>query len=332
MEDLLKIVSDLYGIKIPMKYEKVAKGVLSDNYILDTGQEKFFLKKYRFPNEEKIREIHLVKNFFASGGVPVILPIVFEGNKSYFSFRGSCYALFPFVSDGLLEGEDLSDVAVISMAKMLAKIHLLGAKSTLQIRDNTKHPIDKATFLSKANLILEKIEAKNEFNEFDILAREAVLLKKKLVEESSASYLSPESLMLPKNHLLHGDYLAHNLFFNKDDSVSFVFDFEKAGYGRRTYELYRSMFYSLCGGKMTEENMRRSKLYLECYLKEYPMPKDEIENGLRGHLLKEIYNLWVEGEHYLQNNYRPDIFLRENLERVKFFSENFDGALSLFLS
>jgi hypothetical protein len=69
MDSLLKQIAELFGLKL-ISAEKVTDGFLSDNYILSSAEGKYFLKKYRFKNIERIKEIHSVKEYFFNGGIP----------------------------------------------------------------------------------------------------------------------------------------------------------------------------------------------------------------------------------------------------------------------
>ncbi|MDE1919096.1 MAG: phosphotransferase [Patescibacteria group bacterium] len=315
-KSLLTDITDYYQLPTAASnLERVAKGVLSENYVIMSGRDKFFLKKYRFDNEQKIKEIHLAKQYFADGDIPVILPLRTRTQDTFFLHDTNYYALFPFVAGRHLEREALTSQAISSMGKMLARIHLRGRDSTLAI-ENTFNPWNKEIFLAKAAAVLEKIPQGAAASDFDMLALRSVRLKMELATQNTTTF---DSLRLSNDHLLHGDYLDHNVFFDAQDNVEYVFDFEKTQYGPRSYELFRSVMYSLLSSGTTNGDIRRAELYLRAYLESYPMPDDEIERGLRAYYLKSIHSIWIEHEHYVLGNTRPDVFLKADLERISFF-------------
>lgn len=320
MENLLSKINQLYGLQIDF-FEKVTKGFLSENYLLSDGQKKYFLKKYRFDNRERIIEIHSVKKYFADGGIPVILPMSTKNGETFFSFEDGYYALFPFVDEKQFERGQLSDTAIVSLGEMLGRIHLLGKKSILLI-DNGFKLENKGKVLEKIRSIEIEIGKKHPLSEFDKVAFENVRLKKQLVFVNSITY---EDLALPSDHLIHGDYLDHNVFFDKADKVSHVFDFEKTAYSPRSFELFRSMMYAFLSEGIDSTDITKAKMYLDSYLKIYPMSKDEIRRGLQLFYLKSIHVVWVESEHYLKNNYRIDEFLYSDAHRIKYLSENLEA-------
>lgn len=317
MELLLKRVNELYGLQVH-SFEKVTKGSLSENYILVEGDKKYFLKKYRFDNKEKIEEIHLAKKYFAEGGIPVILPIANKEGNTFFCFENGYFALFPFIDEKEFKRGSLPDKAIISLGEMLGRIHLLGGKAKLPISNKFK-TWDKEKILAHIELIKAEINKKEILNDFDKLTLESVELKKNLI---SRGFVEHENFNLPNDHLIHGDYLDGNVFFGEDNQVSHVFDFEKTNYSPRVYELFRSLMYVFLSEEITDEDINKAKSYLNSYLNVYPTSKDELRRGLKFYYTKSIHGLWVEYEHYLKNNNRPDEFLLSDFRRIKYLSEN----------
>lgn len=326
MKGILSKINELYGITASSP-EKVARGFLSENYILSDGATKFFLKKYRFDSAKRIAEIHVSKRYFADGGIPVILPIPLLDGATFFEHETAYYALFPFINGKHLERGTLSDVAIDSLGTTLGRIHLLGKESRLVIDDYFKIEDEGKTFL-KIEGILERITEKDSLDDFDRIALENIEMKKRLLLTNART---SEDLQLLCDHLIHGDYLDQNVFFTTDQKIEYVFDFEKTCYAPRTYELFRSMIYGLWTGRVTETDLMSSKRYLQAYISIYPMTPDEIRKGLQLFLLKAIHGFWVESEHYLKNSTRADAFLLDDYTRIKYLSENLE-PLANFLT
>ncbi len=319
MEEILIKVSHLYGINVSSS-EKVTKGFLSDNYFLSDGKVKFFLKKYRFDSSNRITEVYASKKYFSDGGIPIILPISLLDGKTFFEHEGAYYALFPFVDGKHIERGELTEAAIISLGKMLGEIHLLGKKSKLAIDDQLKIESEEKTF-KKIEDILNKISEVGSPSDFDKVAHENVQMKKKLLLGNTVTF---ESLGLSCDHLIHGDYLDHNVFFDENDCVKWVFDLEKTNYSPRTYELFRSMVYGLLSANVTEVDLKNARKYIDAYSSVYPISKDEIKRGLQLYFVKTIHGFWVESEHYLKGNTRVDHFLFDDHKRIKYLFKNFD--------
>jgi len=299
----------------------VNSGFLSENYVLNGGGKKYFLKKYRFDDQKRIEEVHLAKRYFSDGGIPVILPLRARDGKTFFLFCGGYYALFPFVSGRQSEAERLTEKAIGSLGETLGKMHSLGKDADLGIEECFK-PWSRDAALEKIKLILTELAKRTPLSGFDKLAFKTIELKKRLVFLNTVKY---EELDLPSNHLVHGDYLAHNVFFDEIGKVSHVFDFEKADRAPRAYELFRSMIYNFLNGDIGPDSLARAKRYFDSYSSVYPISKDEVKKGLMSSYLKSIHSIWIEGQHYLNNIDRVDGFLLADFKRTKYLSENLDA-------
>lgn len=322
MESLLRRITQLYGLKL-ISSKKVADGFLSDNYILGSGNEKYFLKRYRFKNIERIKEIHSVKSYFFNGGIPVIMPILNNNKESFFEYESEFHALFPFIDERKLKEKDITDEVLISSAETLARLHLLGRDSKLIVKDFHK-PWDKQARLQDIEKILHIISVLQIKTEFDIHAEKNLLLKKQIIGSNEKPY---EAFKLQNDHLIHGDYTIGNLFFDEHDHVSHVFDFEKTEYAPRYFELFRSMIYSVFLNKIGEGELVRSKLYLDSYRTLYPATKEELINGFTAYYLRSAHSLWVESEHYLKGNIRIDELLKTDVLRLEYLSRNLEETL-----
>ena len=150
---------------------------MSENYVLSGDNQTFFLKKYRFDNAKRIEEIHASKKCFADGGIPVILPIPLLNSKTFFEYKGALYTLFPFVEGFHLERGNLTDSAIVSLGKMLGRIHLLGRDSQLSNQDYLRKD-DKVKTLQIMDKILAVITAKGSLDDFDKMALENIQKKK----------------------------------------------------------------------------------------------------------------------------------------------------------
>jgi Ser/Thr protein kinase RdoA (MazF antagonist) len=313
-KELLEKIKIIYKIPDIVSTKKIDKGFLSENYALSTEHGDYFLKKYRFKNHDRIREIHSVKSYFNKGGIPVIMPIESVFKETFFEHNGSLFALFPFVSGLQPERGELSEKMIISLGQTLGHIHLLGKDNPIQMDDEFSG-WDKAEALQTAELIEEKINQIEEKSDFDKLAQEVVAFKKRLIQRNDINF---PDLKLENDHLIHGDYLDQNVFFDEEDKIKYVFDFEKTKNEPRTQELFRSATYSFLNTDFDDTSIKNIKLYVDSYLEIYPMGYEELRNGLIAHYVKSMHGFWVEKEHYLKGNNRVDLFLELNYKRLKF--------------
>lgn len=312
----LEALERLYDLELSV-FEKVSGGYLSENYALADGDTKYFLKKHRHKDEQQVKGVCLAEDFFAEGGVPVILPLPTKWGDSLFEHAGSFYSLYPFVNGRHIERGKLSEKAAVSLGETLARIHKRGKESTLPISERF-NAWDTEKFLRKAALIEAEIAGEKPTSEFGTLTLENLRLKKDAISKNTVTY---EDLSLPSDHLIHGDYFCDNVFFGEEGRVSSVFDFEKTQYAPPLYELFRSMFVSFFSIP-SEGNLLIAKKYVDAYLAVYPFPKDLVRRSLTAACLKQIHSIWIEEEHYLKHSTRPDDLLPSQYALNKFYLGN----------
>jgi len=321
--DLTILIQKLYGFASQVLIvKKVTDGYLSENHIIMTGRTKYFLKKYRFSERERIEEIHRAKAFFSEKGIPVILPISAQEGP-FFEWKGHFYTLFPFVEGNKYRRLELTAKALEETALLLARIHTFGKTAPSEIVKERLVTWNKKDFLLRASNLLVLIDGKETRSDFDIMAKRLLQEKIILAENLSTRY---EDFQLGPEHLVHGDFHEQNIFFDNTDHVLAIFDWEKANFMPREIELARVLEFFCFYGNYKEENFTKAGVFLKAYQSVYPISKKILANGIRVWNLNQIHSLWVLEEHYLQNNTKVDDFLNSQinfLEYHKVYDEDY---------
>ncbi len=319
-------ISTLYPIAKGIRFAgNVKEGYLSQNYILQNSEQKFFLKQYSAKYSlEMLKDIHKVKFFFGKSGIPVILPYEDLNGGTIFEDNGRYYALFPFVVGKILVREELFKKEITCLGKLLAKVHGLSKNGVpLKIKSGGK-TWDSKKFFLESNLLLEKIENISEKKEFDKLALK--VLKKK-IEIVKSNKLLLKELGLENNHLLHGDFHEQNVFFNNDNSIKNLFDWEKTCIGARVFELVRAIDYVCLNGNYGNKNIEDAVFFLKAYYEEYPIEKDEFYKGVTFFYLKKAHSLWIETNHYINNTERSDELLKKELLTLNYYEKGYSDLV-----
>ncbi|MEZ4713341.1 MAG: phosphotransferase [Caldilineaceae bacterium] len=321
-QGLTDYVSRAYSLPPIHETNTVDKGFLSTNFILHTNTHQYFLKQYRFTTQEPVAAAHAAKHFFAARGIPVIVPLQNGAGHTFFANDGRYYALFPYVDGDHLPRGSFSRRALQSTAALLAKLHRAGRNVTLphvRIQQSQK---SYANFVETAHQILDKIPTQ-ERTDFDELAIETIHLKLHLAAQNREAIAQ---MGLPSDHLLHGDYQDSNFFFDEDEQISHLFDWEKTIIGPRGLELARAIEF-ICFSNphdykalFSDENFDQAGHFLKTYHESYPISLDEFATTVHVRYLQKVLSLWVEADHYLENNTRVDPFLEAEYNTIQYGS------------
>lgn len=336
----LKKVNKLFDLPSLSYVGKAKGGFLSDNYVLTSKTSKYFLKKYRNSVGNRLPIISETEEFFANQDIPIILPIKTRTGKSYFEIDNEYYSLYPFVkAKGFDHKKDnLTPAMAKSIASNLALIHKLSGKSRTSLSKERINEWDPKKVFSTAAIedfrnyadkVRSTINKKRTKTTFDKVVLDILSLK-----ESIANTFPKRITIkgLGKNHVVHGDYHAQNLFFDANDQVIHIFDLEKTETRPRSTELVRSMFIICFNSYFTNKQYNLAKTYLKAYNDIYPINKSEVESAIRFMFYKHTLNLWIEKGHYLNDYKRADILLPGEFRFLKYLSKNMEVLIKRLLN
>lgn len=325
---LIKKLAEIYPLQITKFLGKVAGGYLSDNFAVGNENKKYFLRQYRAKyTRPEIEAIHRVKKFFAENGIPIISPLKTNNDETFFQFDDRFYALFPFVEEKTIEASNLTDNSIKSIGRMLAKIHLLSKNGLSNLTEEKTSAFDKEKCLEIGEKIRAMVMGIKAPSDFDKMAQKQIEYKIDLIKKNQIKF---SDLGLKYDHLIHGDFHALNLFYDENGEVKYVYDLEKAVVSPRSFEIARAIDY-ICLENFDPENIRRAKIFISAYRSIYPISNDEIKIGLRFWYLKNIHSFWIEEAHYLNNNFRTDVFYPIQDKKLKYYSKNFDQMIKNIL-
>lgn len=313
----------------------VAAGYLSQNWVITAGNNRYFLKQYRFDDVERVAAAHAALFHFHRAGLPAILPLATREDQRICTTADRHYTLFPFVAGRQLCRGALPIVAIQSMGTMLGRLHRAGHNVRLPQLRQWRLKADRSLFVADASAILERIIQQPTLTPFDLLAEQTVRLQLALVEQTpmdlAVSALQPD-------HLIHGDYHDSNLFFNKADDVAYLFDWEKAEIAPREVELVRALLFTCFSnpnnfrGTFLPPNFEQAALFLSAYHSQYSIEPERFIEALRIRYWGSLCSLWVVTEHYLYQNTRVDPFLESTLAEISYFAEHLPQMIDWFRS
>lgn len=301
------------------KADVIDEGWLSNNFAVQSGAKRYFLKCYRYAEKQRIVDAHAAKFFFASRGIPVILPLATKEEETILEIDNYYFSLFPFVSGVQFNKGTFPPLAIESLGAMLGRIHRTGEGGYPAVNKHFS-PWDKKEFYKIADTVLGIINGKKDKNDFDLRVEEVIRFKQRRAAKEKIEYADFKNL---REGLIHGDYHSGNVFFNEEGNVTHVFDFEKTCIAPFVFEIMRAIHYSSVTGYGREGLEGAVMRFLDGYRKERQVTDDELQDGMEIFYQKQIHDLWVEKEHYLNHNSRVDSLLHTipYLERLDVLSK-----------
>jgi Ser/Thr protein kinase RdoA (MazF antagonist) len=255
---------------------EVAEGWMSNNFVVKSGGEKYFLKCHRLLDLRSINDVQAAEQFFFLRGIPVVLPLRAKSGKLVFKEEGRFYSLFPFVQGFHFNSGKIPALAAASLGQMLGRIHKAGERGYPHVH-NKLSTWDKMNFHREADMILKIIDAKKHKSTFDKKVERVILFKKSCVDKEIVRYEDMKNLRIG---LIHGDYHSNNVFFDKNGVVRHVFDFEKASIAPFAFEIVRAILYSHVTGDGEEVSGDSVKKFIKGYTKERPLKEGELKDGM----------------------------------------------------
>jgi Ser/Thr protein kinase RdoA (MazF antagonist) len=326
-KEILELLKEEYSMVNPQIISKNDRGLTSENIVVLDSQEKYFIKIYHRKRDiDKIQDIGDVKKYFSSKGIPVIESLRNKHGNKIGRYKSKFFKVRPFVK--AVEIDSLpSNKAVISLGQMLAHIHIAG-KGQIHLSHRKIEKWNKDQFLSEAEYLLDLVKSVDPKTEFDDMAQEFLETKISLASKCSVKF---SDLGLIEDTLCHGDFHYQNVFFDSNDEVSFVFDFERAFKGSQAAELARAMFF-ICFDinttvldEISEIHFERSRSFLKAYSELYKFTWEDLQKGIQWFYWSMLVcSTWPLEKHYTENIFQADNWLPKRLSRLKYISQNLE--------
>ena len=332
---LLAFLQETYLLPALHHATPVAVGYLSQNWVITAGNERYFLKQYRFDDVTRVIAAHAALLHFHGTGLPAILPLTTRDGQRVCTMGDHHYTLFPLIAGRQLRRGAMPMAAIQSMGAMLARLHRAGHNVQVPHLRQWRLKADRSLFVADASAILDRIVQQPTLTPFDLLAEQAVRLQLALVARTP---MDPAALTLQPDHLVHGDYHDGNLFFNEADEVAYLFDWEKAEIAPREVELVRALLFTCFSnpdnfrGTFLPHNFKQATVFLAAYHAQYPIEPERFIDALRARYWGSLCSLWVVTEHYLHQNTRVDTFLESNLAEISYFADHLPEMIVWFHS
>lgn len=304
------LLNDNWGIN-PSKLIPIPMGNALCWRLVTSDNEELFFKQMReevVPSEVRAGEIVEVQNYFASQGLPVVKPQATKNGSFYIHSNGAYFIVYPFVKSELKASrDDLTQANLDSMAEVLAKMHIAGAKKEApkvgKVFKGWKSPDSFNETIAKLRQFLEqKSAAPSGLDDRDLLVLRALDAKSRIINQNTVAY---EDLGLKSDHLTHGDYQERNVFFGGDGNVEWLIDFDACEMAPRSREIARAIDLLCIDRKdLSEAGLAKAKRFFQKYNAINPISADEVYKGWFTSLMKTGMSLFGYTEYYFNGDQR----------------------------
>lgn len=233
-KDELKTVLSFYNLGELKRTYRVKQGVVNDNWLVETGQGRYFLKRRQpeLRNAEIIRAQHGLTRHLRGSGFPAPAIISTRRGETLLILNGEFYEIQEFIGGKPYERNNVSHL--ITAARVLGLYHAYVKNFTspaLCHGDRLYCPIALSYNLS----ILSKYSERCQDSAFADFVEA-------LVSHAGGLSLRLSSFEQLSRLIIHGDYHAGNLIFKNDCIVGLV-DYDKARHQPRVVELAEALIY-----------------------------------------------------------------------------------------
>lgn len=310
-----------FGIREVRGVQQVSGGVRSRNYALETSEGTYFLKQYRNRVSTAVLEIARSQAFFASHGLPVILPVTDQSGRPAFWFDGCWNYLFPFVDGKSPTAASFEGATTESFARTLARLHGVGATyghrpfQTLRLWDPDMFALERVE-------IEEELRTKRGRTGLDEAVLELLRTKAAFVARNE---LRPTDVTLPFNTLLHGDFIPQNTFVDGKGAVTHMYDFEKTCLGPRLYEFVRSLVVACFDDGWDARQFANARRFLATYREALPLTREEFAEALNVYRTHIAHMTWIEASYVLHGSDRYKQIIPSHARRIQELSRDPDG-------
>lgn len=284
------LMQELFDVGEVQGHTFVHGGYMGQNYKIDTQHGVYFLKQYQNRINTIIHEIKTAEEYFASQGLPVILPVKDLYGREAFWLDGNWYSLFPFVSGTSPTFGEITRRQIESLAQMLARFHEAGRRfpnrpfQLVRIGNRRKFNMEKAEL---QRLLLQK----NDRTAVGERMLEILAKKEGLIRHNT---LLPQDIPLSYDCLLHGDFQYLNTFTNEKGEVTHVYDLERASLGPAAYELVRSLIINCFDDAWEAPNFALGRQFVSAYRESAPLTFTEFHHAVRLYAYSIMHMTWIE--------------------------------------
>jgi homoserine kinase type II len=243
-EEELALVLDHYALGQLQAAQRIERGFVNDNWIVETDRGRYFLK-HRYPDLHKPEQAndprlilaqHDLMKWLREGGFPAPAIVPTAGGETLLILNGELYEI-----QGYIEGDAYDhnrsahlEAAAITLGRYHARVRGF-APQALCARGELYSPTKASAAL---RLVTTRLHEEGQLNEVTGLAAVIQQLRSRAYDLAARFARHGK---LPRL-VIHGDYYAGNLLF-RDDHIVGVVDYDNANWQPRVVEVAEALIY-----------------------------------------------------------------------------------------
>jgi len=268
-----KIISN-WNIGKLINIKKAVKGVSNHNWILNTSEGKFVLRKVS--KEKKLSELEFelkYLNYLKEKGFEykIPYPIKTKQGKFFLKINSSHYWMYHYISGTNIKRFDKKELKEV--AKMMASYHKIIEKSGLKNGIKKKEVFNRKEIIEEMEDFRKKLKNKSKLN-----ARDKIFFEESSDLISLFKNLEGKEYSKLKRYPLHRDINPENTLWKSGKLIG-VIDFENVGSVNDTImkDIAGMLQYS-CRDKKDKHkiDLKLAKFFLNEYKKYHKLSKKEV--------------------------------------------------------
>lgn len=282
-------------------------GTMNDTFIVTTSDRLAVLRRHRLSRcRAMVEREHALMGHARERGVPCPEVLWARSGEPLIEEGGRLYSLFEHAPGRQVRRCDLTAKHAASLGSALAQVHDSIADCTPvrhRPRGEPKGTADLPTSgetAARLQRLLTVVQQRRESTEADRWAEEHLRSRLAWLEANPGA---PPTLASRESRTLHGDYQESNVFFDDQQRVCAVIDWDNAEYGSTSGELIRAMSLSF------NIDAVLCQAFLDGYREIRQADLDDLYLEAELYSWRKLHDTWLYDTVYLIGDSRPSRFI-----------------------
>lgn len=291
-------IAAVYGLGEIISFEPIAAGYLNQNYVVETGRGRYFLKHHVGMRQSDLRQQHRMLGALQAAGLPVAAPLADTHGQTFLTVDRRPLAIFPWVEGEHRPGNTLTDADCFEIGALLGRTHrALAETGNVAQQTFMLPPVRPDRTLARAFDLRHRVQAHQPPDPFDALAEEC--LDFTIDQVQGAEHATGLQPCLTTWQWTHGDFYSGNVLFGPDGTMTII-DWDRTRVQSRLFELIRAIVLWLAEQDTGRIDLQKVWSMMRGYASWVPVEPGVISEIVDYFWWSKLNDLWILDRHYLQ--------------------------------